>query len=67
VTYSAAEQVRRVEFPNFELLRQTGWSVGTTAGPYCVAFRGPEEIVLVWRNGEWEQVTSRTGTHSRAA
>jgi hypothetical protein len=56
-----------MEFPNFELLRQSGWSVGTTAGPYCVAFRGPEEVVLVWRNGEWEQVTSRTGTHSRAA
>ena len=52
-------QESAVEFPNLELLRLTGWSVGSVIGRYCVAWRGSEEVVLVWQDGEWRQVAGR--------
>jgi hypothetical protein len=46
--------------PNLEVIRRAGWAVTTTYGRYCVAWRGRgEEVVLVWRNGTWEQITGR--------
>jgi hypothetical protein len=50
---------RLIEFPDFEQLRRTGWMVNAVVGRYCVAFRGPEEVVLVWRDGAWHQVAGR--------
>jgi hypothetical protein len=52
--------------PNYELLRGSGWAVGAVVGRYCVAWRGAEEVVLVWRDGEWQQVAGR-GTARQAA
>lgn len=49
------------ETPNYELLRHSGWSVNMICGHYCVAFRGSQEVVLVWANGEWKQVGGRGG------
>ncbi len=46
--------------PNFEPLRSAGWSIKTVTGAYCVAWRGPDEVVFAWRDGEWQQVTTRT-------
>ena len=46
--------------PNFEPLRHAGWSIKTVTGAYCVAWRGPDEVVFAWRAGEWQQVTTRT-------
>ena len=46
--------------PNFEPLRHAGWSIKTVTGDYCVAWRGPDEVVFAWRDGEWQQVTTRT-------
>ena len=58
---------RVVEFPNVELLRRDGWAVASQSGPYCVAFRGSEEVVLVWRDGRWHQVSGRGGALPEAA
>jgi hypothetical protein len=43
--------------PNFELLRNQGWSVIAAHGPYCTAWKGSSEIVLVWRDGEWYRLS----------
>jgi hypothetical protein len=55
------EPKRVVEFPNVELLRRDGWAVASLTGSYCVAFRGSEEVVLAWRDGQWHQVAGRGG------
>ena len=47
--------------PNLELLRVHGWSVNSIYGPYCVAWRGKEEIVLVWRNAGWQRIGGTAG------
>lgn len=39
--------------PNDELVRRAGWNVSQSIGRYCVAWKGREEVVLVWRNGGW--------------
>ena len=50
----------RSDEPNLELVRRAGWSVRAVSGRYCVAWRGrDEEVVLVWQNGTWEQLTGR--------
>jgi hypothetical protein len=51
-------QVRETE-PNFELLRRSGWSVNSIAGPYCVAWRGRDEVVFQWREGNWQRLGGR--------
>ena len=46
--------------PNLEMVHRAGWSVRAVSGRYCVAWRGRnEEVVLVWRNGTWEQLIGR--------
>jgi hypothetical protein len=46
--------------PNLEIVRRAGWAVRIAYGRYCVAWRGrDEEVVLVWRNGTWEQLNGR--------
>jgi len=46
--------------PNLELVRRSGWNVTVAYGHYCVAWRNRgEEVLLVWRNGAWEQVSGR--------
>ena len=45
--------------PNFELLRRAGWSINNVAGPYCVAWRGRDEVVFQWRESGWLRVGSR--------
>jgi hypothetical protein len=47
--------------PNVELLRRTGWSVATSLGSYCVAWRGRDEVVFEWRAGTWHRVSGRGG------
>lgn len=42
--------------PNVEMVRRLGWSVKAASGHYCVAWRGADEVVLVWRGGHWERV-----------
>ncbi len=42
-----------VAHPNWELLRRLGWSVANISGAYCVAWRGRDEVVFEWRNGNW--------------
>ena len=55
-----------VEQPNYELLRSLGWSVGSVIGRYCVAWRGADEVVLTWQDGEWKQIAAR-GAFRQAA
>lgn len=45
--------------PNVELLRRSGWSVNSIAGAYCVAWRGRDEVVFEWRDGDWQRVGGR--------
>jgi hypothetical protein len=47
------------EEPNFELLRRAGWSPSCITGAYCVAWRGRDEVVFEWRDGEWHRVGGR--------
>ncbi|MFO0935839.1 MAG: hypothetical protein U0798_04890 [Gemmataceae bacterium] len=42
--------------PNAQLVQRKGWNVGSTVGPYCVAWRDGEEIVLVWRDEDWHPI-----------
>ena len=45
--------------PNIELLRRNGWSVGSFNGPYCLAWRGRDEVVFEWKAGGWQRVGGR--------
>jgi hypothetical protein len=55
-----SDQETSVDEPNLEMVRRAGWAVFLTYGRYCVASRGrSEEVVLVWQNGAWEQLTGR--------
>lgn len=45
--------------PNPELLRQYGWSIGAFSGPYCVAWRGRDEVVLEWTDDGWHYIGGR--------
>lgn len=47
--------------PNFELLRCQGWTVSTISGPYCVVWRGRDEVVFQWKDGAWRRVGGRGG------
>jgi len=47
--------------PNVELLRRSGWSIGTFSGVYCVAWRGHDEVVFEWKSGDWHRVGGRGG------
>ena len=56
------------EDPNLELVRRSGWNITVAYGNYCVAWRNRgEEVVLVWRNGTWIQVSGRGGEWRDAA
>lgn len=66
MSHNLPEQTRTGDRPNYALLLQTGWSVTTSHGDYCVAFRGADEVILVWRDGRWRQVGNRHGA-ARAA
>lgn len=47
--------------PNVELLRSHGWTISSLSGNYCVAWRGNEEVILVWRNQTWERIGGSYG------
>lgn len=52
--------------PNYELLRGAGWTVGAVVGRYCVAWRGADEVVLVWQDGGWSRVAGRGAVRAAA-
>ncbi|OWK36184.1 hypothetical protein [Fimbriiglobus ruber] len=54
-----SDRVDTLAFPDYDQLRQNGWTVATVAGAYCVAWRGSEETVLQWGGGMWHQVSTR--------
>lgn len=47
--------------PNYELLRRNGWAVNTFSGPYCVAWRGRDEVVFRWDADGWHRVGGQGG------
>jgi hypothetical protein len=55
---------RAIETPNVELLRADGWAVAAIIGPYCVAWRGADEVVFSWQAGRWQAVSGRSGGRS---
>ena len=57
--YGSGDQATQVrsDQPNSELVRRQGWRVNALVGRYCVAWRGREEVVLVWREGDWHPIS----------
>ena len=49
--------------PNAELIRRHGWRVTSQSGRYCVAWRGRDEFVFEWLDGDWRPVS---GTYREA-
>ncbi|MFL5340444.1 MAG: hypothetical protein ACJ8F7_09855 [Gemmataceae bacterium] len=47
--------------PNVELLRVAGWSVISTDGLYCSAWKGSQEILVVWQEGRWQKIAGNSG------
>jgi len=45
---------------NWTQLHEAGWSIGAMFGSYCVAWRGSDEVVFAWRNGEWHVISHRS-------
>ena len=45
--------------PDVAPLREAGWSIQSLTGNYAVAFRGPAEVVFVWRGDGWHRLTTR--------
>ncbi len=50
--------------PNVDLLRLQGWSIISADGPYCTAWKGSDEILLVWLEGSWHKVFGGFGIAS---
>lgn len=46
--------------PKPELLRREGWNIKAAYGPYCVVWRGQEEVVMVWHDGHWDRAGGAT-------
>jgi hypothetical protein len=42
--------------PDTELLRSQGWTIISCNGPYCLAWMGSREVLLLWKNGGWFQI-----------
>jgi hypothetical protein len=49
--------------PNIEALREHGWLIVSTFGPYCTAWKDGEEIMLAWRNGIWVRLSGKASSH----
>lgn len=45
--------------PDLDKLQRSGWTVATTHGLYCVAWRRAVEAVFEWRLNEWREVSRR--------
>lgn len=55
-----------VSVPDFDQLREIGWTVGTIVGRYCVAWRGADEAVFLWDGGRWRFLGNRSAVRSAA-
>jgi hypothetical protein len=55
----AEQDARSDDEPDYELLRRNGWAVNVACGRYCVAWKGHDEVVLVWGENGWRQVPGR--------
>ena len=47
---------RRVVGPDFNPLRNNGWRVSSTIGPYCTAWKDCEDVLFIWKDGVWLRV-----------
>jgi hypothetical protein len=43
--------------PNTDQLRRQGWAILAESGPYCTAWKGSQEVLLIWRDGTWKTVS----------
>jgi hypothetical protein len=44
-------------YPNTDLLRFQGWAIISSSGPYCTVWKGSQEVLLIWREGNWQTVS----------
>jgi hypothetical protein len=47
--------------PDTDLLRLQGWSVISSDGLYCSAWKGSQEILVVWQDGHWQKLCGNSG------
>lgn len=55
----AEPETRPADEPDYAQLLRNGWTVYLACGRYCVAWRGNEEIVLIWGPTGWRQAAGR--------
>jgi hypothetical protein len=55
-----------IHFPDYQQLHQTGWTVGSTHGRYCIAWRGADEAVFLWEDGRWQLLGNRSAVRPAA-
>jgi hypothetical protein len=51
--FALSADLRTHSEPNPDLLRLQGWSIISADGPYCTAWKGSVEVLLVWQQGRW--------------
>lgn len=66
MSHNLTEQAGSHDHPNYDVLRQSGWSMTSAHGDYCVVFRGSDEVLLIWREGHWRPVGNRHGSFRAA-
>ncbi len=54
---STNTEIRTAYSPNIDQLHSQGWSIVSASGPYCLAWKGSQEVLLIWRDGNWKTVS----------
>jgi hypothetical protein len=63
--YKTTQITQPQDEPNTDLLRLQGWSIISAYGLYCMAWKGSQELLLIWRNGSWHKVWGQGTLSSR--
>lgn len=42
--------------PDTEQLRAHGWQIISCTGPYCLVWGHEQEVLMIWKDGGWNQV-----------
>lgn len=53
---SLSRTIRNVQLPNTDQLRDQGWHISSTVGPYCTAWKNCQEVLWIWKDGAWRRV-----------
>ena len=42
--------------PDINRLRNQGWVIVSTIGPYCTAWKDFKDVLFIWKNDAWQRV-----------